>query len=142
MAKPYRLNFLTRVINALMKAALSIGLGPRKTYLLSAKGRKSGQERTTPVNVVEHGGARYLVSPYGNRGWTGNVRANGAASLRRGSRVENVVLEEVPPAAAAPVLLRYWTENEITRPYFEVGEAPSEDDFRAIAEHHPVFLIR
>jgi deazaflavin-dependent oxidoreductase (nitroreductase family) len=145
MAKTYRLSPIRRAANALMTALLKLGLGPPNTALLTVRGRKTGRPFTTPVNLVTHGGARYLVSPYGDRTWSRNARASGRVDLRRGRRVESARVEEIPPESAAAILRKYWRDNGITRQYFEVGEDPSEEDFRAILERnprrHPVFLI-
>ena len=134
-----------RVANALLATAVRAGVTPANLVLLTVGGRKSGKKYTTPVNVVRHGGARYLVSPYGDRTWTKNARATGKVELRRGRKVEFARVEEIPPETAAAVLRKYWHENPITRPYFDVGADPSEEDFWAVLEHdsrrHPVFLI-
>jgi deazaflavin-dependent oxidoreductase (nitroreductase family) len=54
---------------------LRAGIGSKSAYLLTTTGRKSGQHRTTAVILVETGGERWLVSPYGTVGWVHNVRA-------------------------------------------------------------------
>lgn len=42
---------------------------------LVVRGRSSGAERSVPVNVLEHGGKRYLISARGESDWVKNLRA-------------------------------------------------------------------
>ena len=50
-------------------------------HLLTVRGRKSGLPRTTPVNLIEYQGRRWLVAPYGEVAWVRNVRAAGEVEL-------------------------------------------------------------
>jgi deazaflavin-dependent oxidoreductase (nitroreductase family) len=110
-------------------------------YLLTVKGRKSGQMHTTPVTLVEDGGQRWLVSPYGKVNWVRNAKAAGRVMLTRGRRSENVGIVELNPQESAPVLKEYLKQGPIVRPYFDVTpEAPLEA-FAAEAPRHPVFRI-
>jgi deazaflavin-dependent oxidoreductase (nitroreductase family) len=140
MARQYRYTWLRRVGNGLMKAAVKQGFGPRKTWLLTVQGRKTGREYTTPVNLVERDGTRYLVSPYGERSWVQNARAAGEVTLRRGRRAGRFQIEELGPDDAAPVLADYWRRNAITRPFFEAGPDAGKG-FLAEGRRHPVFRL-
>jgi hypothetical protein len=93
------------------------------------------------VTLVEEGGLRWLVAPYGEVGWVRNARAAGEVMLSRGSRSERVAVFELEPAEAAPVLRRYLTQVPITRPFFDVRPASGLDTFAAEAPRHPVFRI-
>ena len=97
MAAAYCLTAWRRVANWLMRGLLRWGLAPRHTYLLTVRGRKSGQPHATPVTLVEEGQERWLVAPYGEVGWVRNARAAGAVTLTRGRRVEIVVIRELGP---------------------------------------------
>lgn len=141
MAARYRRGIARRAGNAVIQALLAVGLGPRSTYLLGATGRRSGAVRTTPVTLVEEGGRRWLVAPYGDVAWVRNLRAAGRATLARGGRVETVSVREVDSDEAAPVLKLYVTRVSITRPYFDVTPASDLEAFRAEAPRHPVFAI-
>ncbi|MDP9486215.1 MAG: nitroreductase family deazaflavin-dependent oxidoreductase [Actinomycetota bacterium] len=46
-----------------MAAGLRLGVGPRGTYLLTTRGRRSGQPRTTPV--TRRGGRRWRAEVVG-----------------------------------------------------------------------------
>jgi hypothetical protein len=41
------------------------GIGPSYFYQLEVTGRKSGRTYSTPVNIVERNGKRFLVAPRG-----------------------------------------------------------------------------
>jgi deazaflavin-dependent oxidoreductase (nitroreductase family) len=141
MTARYRRGLARRAGNAVVRALLALGLGPRATYLLTVAGRRSGAPRSTPVTLVEEGGRRWLVAPYGEVAWVANLRGAGEATLSRGSRTETVTVREIGPEEAAPVLKWYVTRVPITRPYFDVRPESDLDAFRAEAPRHPVFAI-
>lgn len=144
MAKTYQLTTGTRVANAVLGTMLRAGLGPKPMRLLSTTGRKTGRVRTTPVVPVEHGGRRWLVSPFGEVGWVRNARASGHAWLRRGRSSEEVAVSEVEPTQAIPVLRRYLSAKptgQYVRSYFDVRPDSADAAFAAEAPRHPVFEI-
>lgn len=141
MAARYERGLARRMVNALVRSLLRLGLGPARTYLLTVTGRRSGAPRSTPVTLVEEGGRRWLVAPYGDVAWVRNLRAAGRATLARGGRTESVAVREIKPEEAAPVLKLYVTRVPITRPYFDVKPESDLTAFRAEAPRHPVFAI-
>ena len=141
VAKRYRLGLWRRLANAAIKGLLRVGLGPRHTYLLTVPGRRTGRLYSTPVTLVEDGGQRWLVAPYGEVGWVGNARTSREVTLSRGRRLERVVLFDVEPMEAAAVLKRYVAQVPITRPFFAVTRASSLEAFAAEAVRHPVFRL-
>lgn len=141
MAATYRLSGWRRWLNQLVRTLLRVGLGPRRTYLLTVPGRRSGRLYETPVTLVEVEGQRWLVAPYGAVNWVRNARDAGWVMLRRGRHAETVAIEEVGPEDSAPVLQRYVARVPITRPYFDARPDAPLDAFRAEATRHPVFRI-
>jgi len=139
MARDYELTGLKRLLNGFIKLGLRFGLGPPGGRLLTVRGRKTGRNYTTPVNLVERDGRWFLVSPYGERSWTRNARAAGEVTLKRGGKQETRHLEELPPDQAAPILREYLKRNSITQPYFDVTLDSPDDAFLAEAPKHPVF---
>ncbi len=140
--REYRLSPARRIANAAMALAVRAGVAPRRYQLLTVRGRTTGRAYSTPVIVLQRGGERYLVSPYGQRSWVRNARAAGQVVLSRGGRDETVVLEELPDVDAAPILKQYVQEVPITRPFFVVTpDAPIEHFIRE-APRHPVFRLR
>ncbi len=141
MAATYRLTPSRRAANRVVRLLLKLGLMPGPTYLLTVPGRRTGRPLSTPVTLVEDGGNRWLVSPYGDVAWVRNARAAGQVTLTRGRRTETVPIRELNPGDAAPVLQRYVTRVPITRPYFDVTPASPLAAFEAEAPRHPVFHL-
>jgi deazaflavin-dependent oxidoreductase (nitroreductase family) len=141
MARAYRYTWPRRLFNALVEAALKRGVGPSDSRLLTVRGRTSGREYTTPVNVIEHDGHSYLVSPYGERQWVKNARAAGEVRLARGKRQETRVIQELAAHEAAPVLAAYWRRNWVTRPFFS-ARPDDEEAFAREASRHPLFRLQ
>jgi deazaflavin-dependent oxidoreductase (nitroreductase family) len=139
--RTYRLSGWRRAVNALMRLTLPLGLGPPRTYLLGVRGRRTGRLYVTPVTLVEDGGTRWLVAPYGEVAWVRNARAAGQVTLSRGGRTETVRAVEVGPRDAAPVLRRYVREVPITRPFFDTRPDADPGAFEAEAPRHPVFRL-
>ena len=77
--------FTRHVVNPLVSRLQTGGVAT-----LTVPGRRTGRARTVPVIPVEVGGIRYLVSPYGESQWVGNLRAAGKATLARKGKVETV----------------------------------------------------
>jgi deazaflavin-dependent oxidoreductase (nitroreductase family) len=128
----------------LLRAGVKLSGFGRPMYLLTVRGRKSGQPRTTPVVVIEQDGRRYLVSPYGIVDWVRNIRAAGQATLTRGRREEKVQATELSGDQAALALKKLLTGNLpafLTDPLGVTAESSLEEIERASAEH-PVFLLR
>jgi len=54
-----------RFFNRMFGVLVGLGLGMRHNYLLQVRGRKSGKIYSTPVDLLELSGKRYLVAPRG-----------------------------------------------------------------------------
>ncbi|MEU0789099.1 nitroreductase family deazaflavin-dependent oxidoreductase [Amycolatopsis sp. NPDC005961] len=143
MARKYQLGVMRKAANVVVTALLERGIpvNGRTGYLLTTRGRKSGVDRTTPVNVLEVGGDRWLVSPYGQVGWVHNLRADATARLRRGRTRETWSVEEADAAAAGPVLRAYVRKIPVTAPFFDAKLSDSAEAFAAEADRHPVFRL-
>lgn len=141
MSRPYRLSPGRRAINALVRPLARVGLVGPRTHLLTVPGRRTGRPWTTPVSLVELGGARYAVAPYGERNWVKNARAADWVELRRGRKRESVRVEELAAPAAVPVLREYYRRGLVTRPFFDVTLDSPEEAWLAEAPRHPVFRL-
>ena len=106
MAQTYQLTFGRRLVNAFISALVRLGVNLRGTYLLSVAGRKSGKIYTTPVTLVEQGGQRWLVAPYGEVNRVRNAQAAGRVTLGRGRQSETVTIVELGPQERAPMRKR------------------------------------
>lgn len=133
------LSLSNRLVAALTHAGLSVW-GSR---VLAVRGRKSGEWRTTPVNLLTHDGERYLVAPRGHTQWVRNLRVTGTGELRLGRRAEEFGATELLDADKPEVLRAY-----LKRWKFEVGmffqgvdATASDEELLAIAPGYPVFRI-
>jgi deazaflavin-dependent oxidoreductase (nitroreductase family) len=68
-------------------------MGPNA--LITVRGRKTGQPRTTPVALVELDGRRWVIGTFGEVNWVRNLRESGEATLTIGKRQENVKADEL-----------------------------------------------
>lgn len=140
MVSVYRLSLPRRVVNALVRPLIRLGLSGQM-HLLLVPGRRSGRIYSTPVKVVERSGIRWLVAPYGERSWVKNARAAGRVELRKGRRAEKVAVVEVGPEEAGPVLRDYLRTTPVTKRFFDVRADSPLDAFAVEAPRHPVFRL-
>jgi deazaflavin-dependent oxidoreductase (nitroreductase family) len=120
-----------------------IGLPFAGSRVLSVRGRTSGQWRSTPVNPLRVGGARYLVSPRGHTQWVRNLRASGEGRLASGRRIEEFTAEEIADADKPPILRAYlkaWAW-EVGRFFEDVDAASPDERLLEVAPDFPVFRI-
>lgn len=141
MAKVYTVTAGTRMVNRLFTALTRLGIGASYRHLLTVPGRKTGHLYTTPVDVMELGGRRWLVAGYGPASWVRNARAAGEVTLSRGSRTARYAVADPEPRDAVPVLRKYLTEVRVTRPYFEVTPAAADREIEAELPRHPVLAL-
>ena len=135
--------FTRNVFNPIVALATRLGIGLAGSRVLEVRGRKSGEWRQTPVNLLVFEGDRYLVAPRGHTQWVRNMRVSGAGRLVLGRRVEEFSATELPDEEKPPLLRAYlkkW-KWEVGQFFGGVGpEAPDKDLLR-IAPDHPVFRI-
>jgi deazaflavin-dependent oxidoreductase (nitroreductase family) len=132
-------NVFNRSIAFLTRHGVSV-LGSR---VLAVKGRSSGEWRTTPVNLLELEGRRYLVSPRGEGQWVRNLRHVGTGELRVGKKVELFRGRELPEDEKVAVLRAYLKRWKVEVGVFFEGVGPdsTDDELRAIAPRHPAFEV-
>ncbi len=145
MAKRSPVPRFVLVANVLTKSLLRAGVKLAgfgvPTYLLTVRGRKSGQPRTTPVSPIEYEGKRYLMTPYGAVDWVRNLRAAGEATLTRGRRTETIRATELPNDEAGLVLQAFIESGNTFARVFGAPKGASREDFERLALSHPVFLV-
>src|SRR5260370_31325744 len=95
---------LDRFFNRLMGQALKLGFAPGYMRLLEVRGRKSGKTFTTPVNVLDFDGRRWLVAARGETAWARNARAAGHVVLRRGAGAETLMVREIADTGKPEVI--------------------------------------
>jgi deazaflavin-dependent oxidoreductase (nitroreductase family) len=135
--------FTTNVFNRLVAALTRRGLSVYGSRVLEVQGRKSGEWRQTPVNLLQHEGAEYLVAPRGQTQWVKNLRASGEGRLRVGRRTQSFRALELAGEEAPAVLrayLRKW-KFEVGTFFGGVGPGSSDEELRRIAPDHPIFRL-
>ena len=125
----------------LITPLIRLGIAPRDAYLLTTAGRRSGRRYTTPVNLIEHAGERWLVAPYGERAWVKNARAAGWVEVSRGRLTQRVEVHEMPAEERAAILRTYVARVPITRKFFAASADAPVEAFAAEAARHPVFRL-
>ncbi|HTR73799.1 MAG TPA: nitroreductase family deazaflavin-dependent oxidoreductase [Solirubrobacterales bacterium] len=135
--------FTRNVFNKAVAGLTALGISVWGSRVLEVKGRKSGQWRTTPVNLLEVDGVRYLVAPRGHTQWVRNMRAAGGGRLRLGRKTEDFKATEVPPESAVPMLRAYLKRWKMEVGVFFGGVGPDSTDAELlkIAPDHPVFKL-
>ncbi len=136
--------FTRKVMNRAVLGLTRLGVSVWGSRVLEVKGRRSGEPRRVPVNLLELDGRRYLVSARGEGEWVRNVRAaQGELDLLVGRRREHLSAVELSGADAVPVLrayLRRW-KAEVGAFFDGLGADASDAELAAIAERHPVFAL-
>lgn len=141
MAKTYRLGRTNRLVNLLFRALTRLGLGASYRHVLTVRGRRTGRLYSTPVDVIELDGSRFLVAGYGPAGWVRNARAAGEVTLSRGGRTTRFGVVEAEIPEAIPVLRRYIAEIRVTRAYFDARPDSPDDAIAAELQRHAVFRL-
>ena len=133
----------TQLFNTIVAGLTKLGISVLGSRVLAVRGRKSGQWRTTPVNLLTVDGVRYLVAPRGETQWVRNLRAAGVGELRIGRRAETFVPTEVADQDKPAILRAY-----LKRWKFEVGvffdgvsHTSTDKELLNIAPGYPVFRL-
>lgn len=136
--------FTRTFFNPFVALMTRAGVSVWGSRVLRVRGRKSGEWRSSPVNLLTFEGKRYLVAPRGQTHWVRNIRVTHEGELWLGSKAESIRVTEVPENDRAPILRAY-----LKRWFFEVGvffggvnAEASDADLRRIAPDHPVFLVQ
>ncbi|HKA19945.1 MAG TPA: nitroreductase family deazaflavin-dependent oxidoreductase [Blastocatellia bacterium] len=131
-----------RLFNRLFGFLVRMGFGLSHNFMLEVRGRKSGKIYSTPVNVLEHKGAKYLVAPRGYTQWVRNVVANKSASLVKGKRREEVSLRTIPDNEKPEILKAYLDRYKTTvQRYFPIPAGSPVRDFEPLVDRYPVFEL-
>jgi deazaflavin-dependent oxidoreductase (nitroreductase family) len=150
MAKTAKAPWFARWGNILTTPLLRAGVklsgpGNYPMYLLTVRGRTSGQPRTVPIVLLEQSGKRYLAATYGSVNWVRNLRAAREAILMRGRRAETVTARELPQNEAALVLRAEVKRTPLARymagRFYGVTADASLETFERAVLTHPIFVL-
>ncbi|MGH7764474.1 MAG: nitroreductase family deazaflavin-dependent oxidoreductase [Candidatus Dormibacteraceae bacterium] len=116
--------------------------------LITVRGRKTGEPRTTPVAIVEVGNRRWIQGAFGEVNWVRNLRAAKEATLTQGKRHETVEAVELTKVEATAFFV------DVLGPYLRRLPGPVQwimppllglsdvlNDPKAAADKHPVFEL-
>jgi deazaflavin-dependent oxidoreductase (nitroreductase family) len=136
--------FTKNVFNPTVALFTRLGISVWGSRVLRVRGRKSGEWRSSPVNLLTREGTQYLVAPRGHTQWVRNLRAaEGEGELVLGRKAQKFKAVEIPDEEKAPILrdyLKRW-KFEVGMFFGGVSDASSESELRRIAPDHPVFRI-
>ena len=136
--------FTRFVFNPIVAGLTRLGISVLGSRVLRVRGRKSGEWRTVPVNLLTHEGQRYLVAPRGETQWVKNIRVAGGGELQLGRKIEPINVVELANEEK-PELLRAYLKRwkaEVGVFFDGVSSDSPEDEVRRIAPDHPVFRIQ
>jgi deazaflavin-dependent oxidoreductase (nitroreductase family) len=132
-----------RIFNRSFGFFVGLGLGFPYNYLLQVRGRKSGKIYSTPINLLELRGKRFLVAPRGRTQWVRNAEAAGEVTLRKGSTRQKYRLRPLTPAEKPEILKAYLDafHREVQR-YFPVQVGSPLEAFAKLTESYPAFELQ
>ncbi len=131
-----------RFFNHMFGVLIGLGLGFSYNYLLQVRGRKSGKIYSTPIDLLEMNGKKFLVAPRGRTQWVRNAEVAGEVTLKKGSIRQTFRLRSLPEPEKLDVLKAYLDrfQREVQR-YFPVAAGSPSQAFAPIAESFPAFEL-
>ncbi len=131
------------MFNRTVALATRLGISVWGSRVLRVRGRKTGEWRSSPVNLLKIGRTQYLVAPRGQTHWVRNIRASGEGELLVGNRAQRFKAIEIPDDEKVPILreyLRRW-KFEVGMFFGGVSAESSDEELRRIAPDHPAFRV-
>jgi deazaflavin-dependent oxidoreductase (nitroreductase family) len=121
---------------------VGLGLALPHNYLVQVRGRKTGKIYSTPVDLLELEGKRFLVAPRGRTQWVRNAEAAGEVTLKRGNTRQRYGLRPVPDAEKPAILKAYLDRfKTAVQRYFPVPAGSPPEAFRDLVQSYPAFEL-
>ena len=131
-----------RIFNRTFGFLIGLGFGFRYNYLLQVRGRKSGRLYSTPINLLELKGKRFLVAPRGRAQWVRNAEVAGQVELRKGSKCHQFRLRPLSDAEKPEILKAYLDQfRREVQSFFPVPAGSPVEAFAEITESYPAFEL-
>jgi deazaflavin-dependent oxidoreductase (nitroreductase family) len=131
-----------KAFNKLFGLLVGLGFGLPHNYLVQVKGRKSGKTYSTPIDLLEFKGKRYLVAPRGRTQWVRNAEAAGEVVLRKGFLRRHFRVRVVDDGEKPEVLKAYLDSFRRTvQRYFPLPAGSPAQEFVRVAADYPVFEL-
>ena len=135
-------NPVERIFNRTYGFLVGIGLGTSYAYLLQVRGRKSGKIYSTPVDLLDLNGKRFLVAPRGRTQWVRNAEAAGEVALKKGRNRQEYRLRPLADAEKTEVLKAYLDRFKVeVQRYFPVTAGSPAPAFRELVQNYPAFEL-
>jgi deazaflavin-dependent oxidoreductase (nitroreductase family) len=144
-------HLVNHVGTALLRAGVPLRIFGNPVVLLTVRGRRTGQPRTTLVDLYEQGnGRRFLVSTHGEdrAQWVQNLRAARTGTLTRGRYQSEFTALELTPEIAGLILwdllgprLASRLGGLALRRTLQIAPGAPLSDFVQAAHTHPVFEL-
>jgi deazaflavin-dependent oxidoreductase (nitroreductase family) len=133
---------IERLFNRTFGFLVGIGLGFSYNYLLQVRGRKSGKLYSTPIDLLELNGKKFLVAPRGRAQWVRNAEVAGEIALKKGRDVRKFRLRPLAGAEKLNVLKTYLDRfGREVQTYFPVPADSPVEQFEPIADNYPAFEL-
>lgn len=131
-----------KMFNRALGFLIGLGIGPAHIHLLQVGGRKTGKLYSTPVDLLERDGTRYLVAPRGRTQWVRNAEAAGEIILKKGSKRPKFRLRKIPESERPPILKAYLDayKSEVQR-YFPIPAGSPPEAFTELVSSYPAFEL-
>ena len=132
-----------KIFNRALGFLVGLGLGFAHNYLLEVRGRKSGKLFSTPVDLLELQGKRFLVAPRGRTQWVRNAEAAGEITLRRRGTRLRFRLRPLSDAEKPAILKAYLDafKREV-QTYFPVPAGSPPEAFASLLNNYPAFELQ
>jgi deazaflavin-dependent oxidoreductase (nitroreductase family) len=131
-----------RVFNRIFGFVVGLGWGFSYNYLLQVRGRKSGKVYSTPIDLLERDGKRFLVAPRGRTQWVRNAEAAGEVTLKKGKLQQRFRLRPLSDAEKPEILKAYLDQfRREVQTYFLVPAGSPVEAFRELVASYPAFEL-
>jgi deazaflavin-dependent oxidoreductase (nitroreductase family) len=133
---------MERAFNRFFGFLVGLGFGLKHNYLLQVRGRKSGKLYSTPIDLLEISGKRFLVAPRGRTQWVRNAEAGGEISLKRGRSRRRYRLRVLSGDEKLRVLKSYLDAfKSAVQRYFSIRAGSPPEAFREVEDNYPAFEL-
>ena len=131
-----------RVFNRIFGFMVGLGWGFSHNYLLQVRGRKSGKIYSTPIDLLEMDGKRFLVAPRGRTQWVRNAEAAGEITLKRGKLRQKFRLRALSDQETPEILKAYLDQfKREVQGYFPVPAGSPVEAFQELVQSYPAFEL-
>src|SRR6266436_1726103 len=131
-----------RLFNRFFGFVVGLGWGFSYNYLLQVRGRKSGKIYSTPIDLLDMDGKRFLVAGRGRTQWVRNAEVAGEVTLKKGSQRQRFRLRALSDEEKPEILKAYLDRfKREVQSYFPVPAGSPAEAFRELVGSYPAFEL-